>query len=143
VGGVDAERYAAAVKLAVETTLDDRGVLAGEVSVSLLRDTAIQVLNARYLEHDWPTDVLSFALHTADEPLLGDVYIGLDRARHEARQRDLPDHEEVVRLAVHGTLHVLGNEHPEPAEEREQSEFFTTQERLVAAVMAALPGGER
>lgn len=110
--------------------------------MSLLADTAIRDLNARYLDHDWPTDVLSFALHGPGEPVLGDVYIGLDRARSEADQRNLPHREEVIRLAVHGTLHVLGGEHPEPAEEREESEFFTTQERLVAAVMARLSGGE-
>lgn len=106
--------------------------------MTFLRDEAIRALNAEYLEHDWPTDVLSFALHAAGEPVLGDVYIGIDRARDEARSRDLSPMEEIVRLAVHGTLHILGDVHPEPAEEREGSEFFTLQEQLVAAVMDRL-----
>lgn len=109
--------------------------------MTLLPDSAIRVLNADYLQHDWPTDVLSFALHEPGETVLGDVYIGIDRARAEAEQRRLTELEEVVRLAVHGTLHVLGHEHPEPAEEREESDFFITQERLVAAVMTRLEGG--
>lgn len=106
--------------------------------MTFLRDHDIRALNAEYLDHDWPTDVLSFALHAAGEPPLGDVYIGIDRAHEQAQTRDLSPMEEIVRLTIHGTLHVLGDVHPDAAEAREDSEFFTVQERLVAAVMDRL-----
>ena len=44
--------------------------------------------------------------------------------------------EEVLRLAVHGTLHVLGYDHPEGAE-RAGSEMFTRQEELLRAFLAS------
>ena len=43
--------------------------------------------------------------------------------------------EELVRLAIHGTLHVLGHEHPE-GEDRYTCEMFILQERLVQALLA-------
>ena len=67
--------------------------------------------------------------------LLGDVYIGVGRARAQAEERGIPVEEEGVRLAVHGALHLLGRDHPE-GPEREESAFFQEQESWVATLLA-------
>jgi len=135
VNGVDADAYSDGVERAVRHTLLEEGVADAEVSVTFLGDEAIRRLNADYLSHDWPTDVLSFALHGPGEPVLADLYIGVDRGRAQARDRAIPALQEMVRLAVHGTLHAVGYEHPDSELERERSEFFAKQERVVALVM--------
>ncbi len=116
---------------AVEATLAARQVEQAEVSLTLLDDAAIQALNRDHLAHDWTTDVLSFALYDSDEPVLGDVYIGLDQAVRQATESGVRVEEEVARLAVHGTLHVLGFDHPEDAEGRAASEMYRLQEAIV------------
>lgn len=130
---------------AVPVGLLERGVTSAltsgsepdaEISVTLLDDEGIRALNRRYLEADRPTDVLAFALHGEGEPILGDVYLGVDQARRQAADLGVPLHEELVRLAVHGTLHVLGHEHPE-GPEREESEMFRRQEEIVQRVLGA------
>jgi probable rRNA maturation factor len=123
----------ATLERAVRAVLEEARVERAEISLTLLGDDAIRDLNRRYLGRDRPTDVLAFSLGTGDEPL-GDVYVGVEQARRQARELDVPAQEEIVRLAIHGTLHVLGHDHPEGVE-RADSPMFALQERLVARVL--------
>ncbi|MEZ4414847.1 MAG: rRNA maturation RNase YbeY [Gemmatimonadota bacterium] len=134
--GVDA----GVLERSVRAVLDRHEVKEGEVSLTLQDDHGIQALNARYLGHDRPTDVISFALHEAGEPPLGDIYIGYEQAVRQSTELEVPLSQELVRLAVHGTLHLLGFDHPE-GEDRFASEFFSLQESLVQDVDPTNGGG--
>ena len=133
-------RTRASLARAVRTTLADEGTRNGEVSLTLVGDDRIRALNRDYLGRDRVTDVISFALHGPGEPLLADIYIGYPQALRQAAELGLPADEELVRLAIHGTLHALGYDHP--AEHRFSSAFFRRQEALVKRVLAAA-GGSR
>ncbi|HEX8275197.1 MAG TPA: rRNA maturation RNase YbeY [Longimicrobiaceae bacterium] len=129
-----------AVERAVRATLAAEGHGEGEVSVAFLDDAGITSLNREYLDHDRPTDVISFALHGEGEPPLGDVYVGVDQALRQAGELGVDPREELLRLAVHGTLHVLGYDHPE-GEERVDSEMFRRQEEILRSLLAGdVPG---
>lgn len=128
---VEPERVEAAVRHA----LREEGVRAGEISIALVDDATIAQLNHEYLGHDGPTDVISFALHEEGEEMIGDVYVGVDQAGRQAADFGATPAEEVLRLAVHGTLHVLGYDHPE-GEERTGSEMFARQEALLKSFLA-------
>jgi probable rRNA maturation factor len=105
-----------------------------EISVALLRDGEIEELNARYLGREGTTDVLSFTLDEGADTV-GDVYIGVEQAERQARDLGIPIHEELARLAIHGTLHVLGYDHPEGLD-RESSPMFEVQERVLKGLLA-------
>ncbi|MBI4540025.1 MAG: rRNA maturation RNase YbeY [Gemmatimonadetes bacterium] len=122
------------MRRAVASTLRAERCRDGEVSVTLVDDRTIALLNRRYLRRRGPTDVIAFALHEPGAPVLGDVYIGVDQAMRQAAELGVAPHEELVRLAVHGVLHVLGYDHPEGAE-REESQMARRQEVLVRRVM--------
>ena len=128
----------ARVEAAVRHVLRAEGVEAGEISVALVSDGEIAALNEEYLSHEGPTDVISFHLHDRGEPPLGDVYVGVDQAARQAPGFGASVAEEVLRLAVHGTLHVLGYEHPE-GEDRAGSPMFVRQEALLREFLS---GGE-
>jgi probable rRNA maturation factor len=84
-----------------------------DVSIALVDDAYIQVLNREYRGIDQPTDVLAFPMggdRARGEPALGDIVISLERARDQARQFKHPIRREVALLAVHGVLHLLGYE---------------------------------
>lgn len=102
----------------------------GELSLTLLDEDRIAELNREWLDRNGPTDVLAFDLGSG-ERLLGDVYLCPAVARRAAEAEDVPFREELVRLAVHGTLHVLGHDHPEEGD-RWASPMFRLQEELVA-----------
>ena len=123
------------LRQAVRAAFRSAAVREGEIALTLLADAEIAELNFEYLHHEGPTDVISFALYQPPEPVLGDVYIGVEQAAAEARRHRIPLQQELVRLAAHGVLHVLGHDHPE-GEERTRSAMWRMQEEIVAQVEA-------
>lgn len=117
------------VRRVVETVLhgERRQAL---VSITFLGRDAMRKLNAEHKGHDRPTDVLSFALAHPAGRTVGDVYVCPWVARREALSRGIPLRQELVRLVVHGTLHVLGRDHPE-GPRRTSSAMWLRQERYV------------
>lgn len=105
-----------------------------EISVALLADGEMQRLNAEYLGKDETTDVLAFALSKGAEPTVGDIYLGFEQASRQAAEVGVELSHELARLAIHGTLHVLGYDHPE-GPERLESPMFELQERLLQEVL--------
>jgi len=84
----------------------------------------LQTLNRDWLGHDRPTDVLSFPYFEnapaeagtgpsgeREARLLGEVVISVPRCLEQARERSVDPGIELVRLVVHGSLHVLGYDH--------------------------------
>ena len=115
-----------------------RGVLEGErrpalVSVTVLGRDAMRRLNSEHKGRDEPTDVLAFSMTDGAGGTVGDVYICSWVAAREAKARGLPLREELIRLVIHGTLHVLGRTHPEGAA-RTRSSMWRRQERYVGAL---------
>lgn len=103
------------------------------LSVTFVSNQSMRKLNRAHLRRDGVTDVIAFAFRRTGRgaPIVGDVYIAPDVARAAARANGVTAREEVVRLIVHGTLHVLGYDHPE-SDARTRSAMWRKQERLVA-----------
>jgi probable rRNA maturation factor len=130
---------------AAEAALQARSIEQAEISVALLGDEDIRELNARHLGHDWVTDVISFALWQPGDPVVvGDIYIGAGQAERQALDEGVSLEEELVRLVVHGTLHVTGMDHPDGAEARAGSPMYVLQESIVAKICReeAIPAPE-
>ena len=93
-------------------------------------------LNHRYLGHHGPTDVISFGLGRVGRrgAVVGDVYICAEIARENAKAQGISAGEELLRLVIHGTLHVLGHDLPTGAG-RTASPMWRRQERILARVI--------
>ncbi len=115
-----------------------------DVSVALVDDAYIQMLNREYRGVDSPTDVLAFPLepeeHREGEPTLGDIVISVERARDQARQFKHPLRREVALLAVHGLLHLLGYE---DETEAGASEMLSKQKDLLDKILGTEAKGAR
>ncbi|HSH46429.1 MAG TPA: rRNA maturation RNase YbeY [Longimicrobiales bacterium] len=122
----------AVTERAVRATLADRDVERAEISVTLVDDAVMTAMNRQWKGRDATTDVLAFPLHEPHEPILGDVYLGLEQAARQAVELGEPPDRELSRLAIHGTLHVLGLDHPD--EGREESKMWKHQERILATL---------
>jgi probable rRNA maturation factor len=97
---------------------------AYELSLRLTDDGEIQQLNASYRHQDRPTDVLAFAAletmvpsdHQVRQQIptyLGDIIISVETAEQQRREFGHSLKQEVVWLAAHGFLHLLGWDHPD------------------------------
>lgn len=120
-------------------TLSSEGFDRGEVSVALLDDEGISGLNQKYFGKDGPTDVIAFPLYEDGEAPVGDLYLGFEQARRQASELGVPLPEELVRLVVHGTLHILGHTHPE-GPDRAESPMYRRQEELLRTFLTSRPG---
>lgn len=96
------------LKRTVETVLKcEKLKTSATVSLVLCDDRTIHELNIRYLGHDYPTDVLSFPL-SEGELLVGEIIISVETAERNAKRFRQTLEQELLRLAIHGTLHLLG-----------------------------------
>ena len=111
--------------------LDEDGA---EVCIGLVGDTRMRRLNRTYRNQDRTTDVLAFAYREAQtgvSPLLGDVVISVPTARCQAKARNHSLDEEVLRLLIHGLLHLVGYDHERSKWQarrmhRKETELFET-----------------
>ena len=123
------------IKRAIRETLQHERVSDAQISVALVDDAHILQLNEQYLRQKRPTDVISFQLHARDETPVGDIYIGVEQARRQATELGIPLRQELQRLAVHGTLHVLGYDHPEGSG-RQRSAMWRRQEAILQRLIS-------
>jgi probable rRNA maturation factor len=93
---------------AVRAVLGDSRFTSAAVSVAVVDDETIHDLNRRYLNHDWPTDVLSFVLDDGDGHLEGEVILSADTAARSAAEIGWTAGAEQLLYAIHGALHLVG-----------------------------------
>ncbi len=124
------------------------------VDVTITGDEAVRELNAAYRDIDETTDVLSFsytaqgdspsfasdefALPPGEDASLGDVVVSFPQAQRQAEEASVPLAEEIAHLVTHGTLHLLGYDHDDPA--RDQA--MRAKERAVLSNLFRNPGPE-
>jgi len=114
--------------------------LAGrELSIALVDDAEIALLNAAWRGKPRPTDVLAFSLEEGPHrehrgALLGDVVIGIETAARQARARRRSLDDEVARLLVHGALHLVGYDH---VRARDARVMRAEERRLLRALRSA------
>jgi probable rRNA maturation factor len=131
VGG-GADGLARAVR-AVATRVLHRERRRARVAITFVGKARMRRLNAGHLGHDCATDVISFFLPQPDGSVAADIYICRSMAARNARAHAVPVREELLRLVVHGTLHILGWDHPVGAA-RTRSPMWQRQEQYVARV---------
>jgi probable rRNA maturation factor len=88
----------------------------GELSILLLDDPQIAVLNKNYLQREGPTNVIAFPMREGlfadiNPDLLGDVVISLETAEKEGLTAGMSMKDRLGELMIHGILHLLGYDH--------------------------------
>jgi len=97
-----------------------------ELSIALVGDVEIKELNRDYRNRPRATDVLSFSLVEGDHSdhrrgMLGDVVISVETAARQAADMHRSLDERVVRLLIHGVLHLIGHDHVDDNEAHEMA----------------------
>lgn len=94
----------------------------GEVTIAIVSDRRMRILNRTFRGKDYATDVLSFAVGSresgpgsrAELPALGDIVIAAGVAARQAREHGHTTSIEFKVLALHGLLHLIGYDHDAP-----------------------------
>src|SRR6187397_28448 len=93
------------------TVLVGEEVADYEISLAFVDNPTIHALNKRYLDHDEPTDVLSFPLSDPKaKRLSGELVIGAEVALAQAAERGHDVQAELALYVIHGLLHLCGGD---------------------------------
>jgi len=113
----------AQLRTIVRELLADEGVNDFEISLAFVDNVTIHRLNKQFLDHDEPTDVLTFPLSEANaKKLAGEIVIGAEVAQEQAQSRGHDVQAELALYVIHGLLHLCGYDDKEAANEAEMRE---------------------
>jgi probable rRNA maturation factor len=99
------------VRNIVRAVLEGEGASDAEISLAFVDNPTIHQLNKRYLQHDEPTDVLTFPLSEPNaKRLAGELVIGAEVALAQASERGHAFEAELALYIIHGLLHLLGHD---------------------------------
>lgn len=102
---------------AVQVVLSAERIRGAHVSIVVVNDRTIHRLNRRFLNHDEPTDVITFSLEEGDI-LDGEIVTSADTAAAAAERYGWTMADELLLYAVHGALHLAGYDDRSPTERR-------------------------
>lgn len=97
-----------AIRKWITETITNEGYSLNELNFIFCSDEYLLRVNQDFLQHDYYTDVITFDNSEKLKMILGDIFISIDRVKDNAKQNKVSTHDELCRIMIHGTLHLLG-----------------------------------
>ncbi len=91
----------------LEEVCRKEGKTLDEVTIIFCSDNYLLEVNRTHLNHDYYTDIITFD-YSESSLISGDLFISIDRVAENAKELNIPMLDELHRIIVHGTLHLLG-----------------------------------
>ncbi|MDT8400505.1 MAG: rRNA maturation RNase YbeY [Bacteroidales bacterium] len=95
------------IKNWIVQVIRSEGKRTGDLNFFFLSDEDLRVINNEFLNHDYYTDVITFNYGTG-ETIKGEIYMSIDTIRKNSHIYGTGIRDEILRVMVHGTLHLLG-----------------------------------
>jgi rRNA maturation RNase YbeY len=96
------------VKKWIKATIEKEGFKLGELNFIFCSDEYLLGINQQYLNHDTYTDIITFDNSEVEKLIVSDIFISIERVKENAKTFKTSDFDEVCRIMIHGTLHLLG-----------------------------------
>ncbi|MGN7203551.1 rRNA maturation RNase YbeY [Pedobacter sp. SAFR-022] len=116
-------------------TISAEGYVLEELNFIFCSDEYLLGINQQYLDHDTYTDVITFDNSEAAKTIVGDIFISIDRIKENAKEFKHDFMDELCRVMVHGTLHLLGY----PDKGKAAKKIMTEKEDLYLAKLVLKP----
>lgn len=95
------------IKKFLEKVITDEKKSPGDLKFIFTNDETEIEINRKFLRHDFYTDIISFD-YSSGNFINGEIYISVDTLRKNASKYNVSINEEVLRLMIHGVLHLCG-----------------------------------
>jgi probable rRNA maturation factor len=110
-------RHKTAIKNWIKAVITAHHKKTGDLSLVFCSDEYLLGVNRQYLQHDYYTDIITFD-YCDGNTVSGDLIISIDRVEENAKQLKVNFEEELHRVMIHGTLHLIGLKDKTPTEEK-------------------------
>lgn len=97
-----------AVKNWVLETATKAGYQVEEINYIFCSDEYLLKMNREYLNHDYYTDIITFNNSVQPNEILSDIFISINRVQENADDLGINFHTELLRVIIHGVLHLIG-----------------------------------
>ena len=98
----------AQVRQWITDTIIAEGYKLKELTYIFCSDAYLLQINQQYLDHDTYTDIITFDNSEEDGEITGDIFISIERIRENAKKFSVSETDELHRVIIHGSLHLLG-----------------------------------
>lgn len=97
-----------AIRRWINQTVQNEKYQLQELNFIFCSDNYLLKINREYLNHDTYTDIITFDHSESEENIAGDIFISINRVKENAKTFGVAFHDELHRVLIHGTLHLLG-----------------------------------
>jgi probable rRNA maturation factor len=115
-----------ALKVFLEKIFKKEGRIVDRVDIIFCTDKYLLSLNAKFLNHNYYTDTLTFTL--GSNPIIGEIYISVERIKENAIKLKIPAEIELIRVIIHSCLHLCGYK---DKPQREAARMIKVQEKYL------------
>ncbi len=91
----------------IKKVIENEGKELGELNIILTRDKELLELNKTFLSRKYLTDVITFE-YSHEKKISGDIYLSIERVRENALKFNERVNKEILRVIIHGILHLMG-----------------------------------
>jgi rRNA maturation RNase YbeY len=95
------------VKKWIISTIETEHCFTGNITYIFCSDNYLLDVNRKYLNHDYFTDVITFD-YVKNGVISGDIFISIDRTKENAEIYNVSHETELLRVMIHGVLHLIG-----------------------------------
>jgi len=110
------------LKLFINLLFKEERMLFSSLSYVFCSDQYLLSINREFLQHDDYTDIITFCLSGASEPVEGEIYISTDRVKENAISIGTSFNNELHRVIFHGALHLCGYKDKKPSDKRKMTD---------------------
>ncbi|HRH59360.1 MAG TPA: rRNA maturation RNase YbeY [Chitinophagaceae bacterium] len=96
------------LKLFIEEIFKNENTSLNRLDYVFCNDEYLLQINKQFLQHDYYTDIITFRLSEKSLPVIGEIYISIERVRENAKLFNVSFAEEMLRVIFHGALHLSG-----------------------------------